>query len=62
MIDQGKFRTLLGPKARELSNKEVALVRDGFYSLAHLLLQWDKRHAEVSSEKVLMKGGENKCL
>lgn len=62
MIDRGRFRTLLGLKAEGLSNEEVGLVRDAVYSLAHLLLRWDKQHTEASSKKIPAKGGENKCL
>lgn len=52
MIDRGKFRTLLGSGSRELSNEQIDAVRDDFYSLGHMLLQWDKQHAEASSEKI----------
>lgn len=62
MISKKRFRELLGPEAKKLSDKQVNVVRDGFYSLGHMLLQWDKQHAEVSSEKIPTKGGENKCL
>ena len=58
MISKEVFRDLLGQKAKELSNEDIDLVRDQIYSLAHLLLQWDKQHPEVSSEKIPMKGCE----
>ena len=61
MISKERFRELLGPKAKEMSDKQINVVRDGFYSLGHTLLQWDKQHIEVSSEKVFVKGGEKEC-
>jgi len=37
-----KMREFLGEKAKDLSNKELAAVYDGYYSLAYFLVEWCK--------------------
>lgn len=58
MIDREKFRTLLGSRSRELSNEQIDAVRDDFYSLGHMLLQWDKKSAGGGLEENFNEGGE----
>lgn len=46
MISKEKFRELIGPKAKNLSDKQIDVVCDCFYSLAYALLEWDKWRSE----------------
>lgn len=59
MISKERFREMLGARAKELSDKQLDIVRDGFYSLGYALLEWSKQHSEENLKECTSKKRKN---
>lgn len=51
MISKKEFRKLLGPKVKEMSDKQINAIRDDFYSLGYALLEWHKKSVRGGLEE-----------